>query len=224
MRAQMETLLNAITGIHSLETLQEARREFDRVAQRYENTQHIYRTASANLVAVEEKFAEQAATLLVFRAMDEVWLIVRDGECLQATAGALRFFALSERPKIKNPEFQRLLAHITTPNAKSRPWRTKAGQACRVTSRDFSGTLLINVVVEENETHETGVCLEARRRGLSPRQVEIVSLLAQGHSDKMIAAGLKCSIHTVRSHVRSIIEKLNVSGRHEALALLRVND
>jgi DNA-binding CsgD family transcriptional regulator len=48
---------------------------------------------------------------------------------------------------------------------------------------------------------------------LSPRQVEILRMVADDRSDKEIAAALDCSVFTVRSHLRMIFERLSVHGR-----------
>lgn len=51
---------------------------------------------------------------------------------------------------------------------------------------------------------------------LSPRETEIVSLLSQGHLYKEIADELNISLETVRTHIRRVYEKLQVSTRTEA--------
>ena len=54
---------------------------------------------------------------------------------------------------------------------------------------------------------------------LTPREREILSLLAAGDSNKTIAARLVVSVHTVKFHLSSIFSKLGVSSRTEAVAL-----
>ena len=54
---------------------------------------------------------------------------------------------------------------------------------------------------------------------LSPREAEILNLVASGLGNKEIAWRLKISEHTVKFHVRSIFNKLNASGRAEAVAI-----
>jgi DNA-binding NarL/FixJ family response regulator len=54
---------------------------------------------------------------------------------------------------------------------------------------------------------------------LSPRESEILNLLAAGLGNKEIAWRLKISDHTVKFHVTSIFNKLNVSSRAEAVAI-----
>jgi len=51
---------------------------------------------------------------------------------------------------------------------------------------------------------------------LSPREWEVLTLLAKGHSDKEVAASLCISAETARSHVKSIYKKLQVRTRRAA--------
>lgn len=54
---------------------------------------------------------------------------------------------------------------------------------------------------------------------LSAREREVLQLVAQGASNKEIAKDLFIGETTVKSHLRSIIEKLHVKNRAEAAAL-----
>jgi two-component system, NarL family, response regulator YdfI len=54
---------------------------------------------------------------------------------------------------------------------------------------------------------------------LSPRESEVLNLLAAGLGNKEIAWRLKISEHTVKFHVTSIFNKLNASSRAEAVAI-----
>ena len=57
---------------------------------------------------------------------------------------------------------------------------------------------------------------------LSPRELDVLRLLADGHVYKTAAAALNLSLDTVRFHVRNIYEKLHVHSKSEAvLAALR---
>jgi two-component system NarL family response regulator len=57
--------------------------------------------------------------------------------------------------------------------------------------------------------------------GLTPREQEVLGLLAQGNSNKVIGRALSVSEVTVKSHVQSIFRKLNVQRRTEAVAVAR---
>jgi len=52
---------------------------------------------------------------------------------------------------------------------------------------------------------------------LTPREKEILSLLAKGFLYKEIADQLQISLHTVRGHVHLVYEKLHVQSRSEAI-------
>jgi two-component system, NarL family, response regulator YdfI len=54
---------------------------------------------------------------------------------------------------------------------------------------------------------------------LSPRESQILNLLAAGLGNKEIAGRLKISDHTVKFHVTSILNKLSASSRTEAVAV-----
>ncbi len=54
---------------------------------------------------------------------------------------------------------------------------------------------------------------------LTPREVEVLRLLADGASNKIIAHKLGISDHTVKFHVTSILSKLNAGTRTEAVTL-----
>jgi DNA-binding NarL/FixJ family response regulator len=52
---------------------------------------------------------------------------------------------------------------------------------------------------------------------LSPREQQVLSLLAEGFPYKQIAAQLDLSIGTIRTYIRAIYEKLHVNSRTEAV-------
>ncbi len=53
--------------------------------------------------------------------------------------------------------------------------------------------------------------------GLTPREMQVLRLIADGSSNKSIAYDLDISEHTVKFHVNSIISKLGVHSRTEAV-------
>jgi len=54
---------------------------------------------------------------------------------------------------------------------------------------------------------------------LTPREVEVLHMLAEGLGNKTIARRLGISEHTVKFHVGSIFSKLNASSRTEAVTV-----
>lgn len=51
---------------------------------------------------------------------------------------------------------------------------------------------------------------------LTPREREVLRLITQGKNNNEIASSLKMSIHTTKSDVCSILQKLNVTDRLKA--------
>jgi len=54
---------------------------------------------------------------------------------------------------------------------------------------------------------------------LTPREIQVLSMLAEGLGNKSIAQRLSISEHTVKFHVSSIFTKLNAKSRTEAVTL-----
>jgi DNA-binding CsgD family transcriptional regulator len=53
---------------------------------------------------------------------------------------------------------------------------------------------------------------------LTPREHEVLGLLAQGASNKAIARQLGISVHTAKFHVGQLLDKLEATGRTDAVA------
>lgn len=58
---------------------------------------------------------------------------------------------------------------------------------------------------------------EIERLGLSKREMEVLILMAQGCSNQEIAGKLYLSLHTIKTHVSRIFEKMNVKRRTQAI-------
>jgi two-component system, NarL family, response regulator LiaR len=71
---------------------------------------------------------------------------------------------------------------------------------------------LLRLLVEETAEGEGAPELEA----LSPRETEVLRLMARGFTNQQISRGLFISVSTVKKHVRSVISKLGVSDRTQA--------
>ena len=56
---------------------------------------------------------------------------------------------------------------------------------------------------------------DAQLDELTPREREVLQLIARGYMYKEIAARLNLSVKTVESHVSSVLRKLQLSSRHE---------
>ena len=53
---------------------------------------------------------------------------------------------------------------------------------------------------------------------LTPRERDVLALMAEGASNKQIAKQLSISVHTAKFHVASVLEKLDATGRTDAVA------
>lgn len=59
---------------------------------------------------------------------------------------------------------------------------------------------------------------EREGAALTRREGEVLGLLAEGASNKEIARRLGISVHTAKFHVRSLMDKVEATGRTDALA------
>ena len=76
------------------------------------------------------------------------------------------------------------------------------------------------VYVQRNEDFVLDTSLVARLE-LSKRELEILNLLALGHSNQEIAAKLFVSVSTVKTHIQNLFEKLEVKRRIQAIEKAR---
>jgi NarL family two-component system response regulator LiaR len=53
---------------------------------------------------------------------------------------------------------------------------------------------------------------------LTEREMEVLNLVVQGHSNRQIAEAMFISVATVKAHISNILSKLGVSSRAEAIA------
>ena len=57
---------------------------------------------------------------------------------------------------------------------------------------------------------------KTRKHKLTPREIEVLGLIAQGLTNKAIGQVLNITTGTVNSHVHHIIQKLEVANRAQA--------
>jgi DNA-binding CsgD family transcriptional regulator len=67
-------------------------------------------------------------------------------------------------------------------------------------------------VVASRDANETDI------QPFTARELEVLALLAEGASNKLIARRLGISTHTAKFHVGSVIDKLDAVGRTDAVA------
>ena len=78
--------------------------------------------------------------------------------------------------------------------------------------RDVFSSLLLPLVGSEH-------ALDSSERILTPRETEVLRMIADGLGNKDIASRLRISDHTVKFHISVILAKLGASNRAEAVTL-----
>ena len=82
----------------------------------------------------------------------------------------------------------------------------------------ISRRLSMSLVEELRRTSALGHGMRPIDSPLTPRQWEVVDLLAEGKTTDQIAESLVLSSETVRSHVKNILRNLDAGSREEAVA------
>ena len=126
--------------------------------------------------------------------------------------------------------WQRLEAPYDTARA-----RVLVGLACRALGDDDTAALELEAA--RDVFARLGAAPDAARvaalagdapagagHGLTPRELEVLRLVAEGRSNRAIAAALVISEHTVARHVQNIFAKLGVSSRTAASAFAYAHD
>jgi DNA-binding CsgD family transcriptional regulator len=109
----------------------------------------------------------------------------------------------------------RTIVTVTAANEQLRfPEGTASGTENVLVDTEFDGMRYLLIRMPGTE----------HRSLLSPRELEIVRMVAQGHQNKTIAGILNISTWTVCAHVRRIFAKLGVSSRAAMVARLLQND
>lgn len=75
---------------------------------------------------------------------------------------------------------------------------------------------VLRQLLDSPEAMETKACSE-EAPGLTPRELEILQLLATGLDVRLISAQADISLHTCRGHVKSILAKLDAHSQLEAV-------
>jgi DNA-binding NarL/FixJ family response regulator len=90
-------------------------------------------------------------------------------------------------------------------------------EAIRATGRGES--VLPPAVASVVVRHLAGETPSAPQDELTPREMQVLHLLAEGQSNRQIARHLSLSVRTVEAHLTHIYAKLGVSSRTEAVLL-----
>jgi DNA-binding NarL/FixJ family response regulator len=137
--------------------------------------------------------AAPGAEVVVLTASEE------EGNLLGAIRGGAAGYLLKSEPPERIVEFLRGVAH---------------GEAA------LSGAVARRLLDQVRESGWRTDVPESIAHALSARELEVLLLLDRHLGTDEIAARLFISEHTVRSHVKSLLAKLGVSSRREALERL----
>jgi DNA-binding CsgD family transcriptional regulator len=105
-------------------------------------------------------------------------------------------------------------------NAKPGP---VAVDVASVPIHDESGVIGVITIVRSEETADDTVQTGPEPR-LTPRQHQVLRLLAEGYSTTEMATSLQISEQTVRNHVRFLLAELRVRSRLEAVVVALRNN
>jgi DNA-binding NarL/FixJ family response regulator len=88
------------------------------------------------------------------------------------------------------------------------------------------GIVVISPVVAQQLLEQVAVSTKGTKRvrpeydiGLSKREIEVLSLVSEGATNKEIAEALVITENTVKAHLGNILEKMQVRSRQQAAAL-----
>ncbi len=97
-------------------------------------------------------------------------------------------------------------------------------ELCRVIERVLNGEAIYSPQIAYSMFARLAELSRERARServealeLTPREMEILQLIAHGLSNRHIAEQLALSVYTVKNHVHHILEKLHVQDRREAV-------
>jgi len=78
---------------------------------------------------------------------------------------------------------------------------------------------LVQILAKFHQGDDSEINISSLIGTLTPRESEILELLAEGQSNKLIAKNLGISDGTVKLHVKSILRKLGIHSRVEAAVI-----
>lgn len=96
-----------------------------------------------------------------------------------------------------------------------REWQVRVGPSC--SSLGIYPDFVQRVMQKTGDTSSAG----DDSQQLSPRELDVLRLLAGGNRNQAIADRLCLSLHTVKTHLRNISGKLGAEGRTEVIAIAR---
>lgn len=146
---------------------------------------------------------------------------------VEQTRGAVDLAAGEARPALVSLRSAWRLWHELDAPYEAARVRVLVGLACRVLGDSDAAAMELEAARGVFETlgaaadlryvnSLTGSAAAGRSYGLTPRELEVLRLVAAGRSNREIAEALVISEHTVARHVQNIFAKLHVSSRTAA--------
>ena len=86
-------------------------------------------------------------------------------------------------------------------------------------ARVFTSADEIDGIISSDQKASAATGVEELLEPLTPRELEVLRVLALGLANKEIGSKLGISEHTVKFHVAAILGKLGASSRTEAVAI-----
>lgn len=81
--------------------------------------------------------------------------------------------------------------------------------------------LIHHLSKKRDKKFETSDAPDVDRKALTPRQLQLIRLVANGMTNKEIAASLNLSQFTVKNHIRRVMRQVEAASRHDAVNLVR---
>lgn len=151
-----------------------------------------------------------------------------DGDSLQAVRQIL-----SKQPQIKivfltqNSAEEKLLAAVQS-GAKGYLLKSLGSRqllaslrGIKVGQAPISRSMVARLLDKLAEANHTPIDHHPLSEVLTPRELEVLGHLVQGETNREIANRLYISEYTVKNHIHSILSKLGVSNRREAIRIAR---
>ena len=91
------------------------------------------------------------------------------------------------------------------------------GEIIRSVYRVFQGEKIISNAIQDNLVGQQRLQSDLNRAPLSLRELEVLSLAAEGLTNRQIAGRLEISERTVQNHMANIFHNLGVASRTEAV-------
>lgn len=154
------------------------------------------------LAIVGEAAGREAATDLARRLQPTLVLIGLPGEIGRETGRAVRL--VSPRSVV-----------VSFPPAGEEPDPAADGSVVRGSER---GAILAVVRRALDGADRRSLHRSRAERSVSPREREVLELLAEGLSNRQISDRLVVSLETIKTHVRNILAKLGAESRAQAVA------